>query len=189
MPVNKDRLKDAPAAGISTVEELDDLLLGICQIDAELKGIQARAEDRIAKLRGQVAQEARPLQLRREELIRAGCKFVEDNPGALLKGKAKTRKLTHGKAGTRKKQGRLAPLGASKEENARLKDEAIAWLEARHPDAVKVVKSVDLAALRKLGAEVWKKVRYGLKGAKEEPFLEPDKKTVEDIFKNAARGA
>lgn len=179
MPRNYDRLEAAPPLNIDTVEDLDDLLLALCLVDAEAKGIGAQVEAELAVIRERLAKRLAPLQERRQALIHAGTAFLENNRG--LFGKAKSRKLTHGKVGFQQKRGTLQPGGASKKENERIAAEAVAYLKANHPDAVRVKEEIDKPTLTKLGAEVWKKIRFRLVGEKDAPYLEPDNKQVADL--------
>ncbi len=180
MPRNTDRLEAAPVTPISTVAELDDLLLGLCQVDAEIKATEAQAEARVAILREALAQTLAPLQERRQALIHAGTRFLEDRR-ALVFGRGKSRQLTHGKVGFQQKRGTLQPAGASQADNERIAAQAVLYLKDAHPEAVRVKEEIDKPTLLKLGAEVWKAIRYRLVGEKDSPYLEPDKQLVADL--------
>jgi phage host-nuclease inhibitor protein Gam len=178
MPRNTARLKDIPSGEINTQEELDQLLLQICKSDAEIQALMARYEIKLAKLKEELAEKVRPLQNQRDELVRIGTRFVENYRSQLFKGRAKSLRLTHGKAGIRKQSGKLQAIAPDKKAKEAVLARALKSLQDTNPDCIKITKKIDLPALRKLGPDIYTDLDFDLVGAREEPYLEPSKEIV-----------
>jgi len=174
------RLKDQPPVRLETLDEVDRALAELCRLEAEHSVQEGILQRRLTKVREEMQARVAPLLERRDALVRALTRWVEDHRDLLPPGR-RSIQLTHGELGLRKLPGRLKPVAPTRAEAKRVAEEAVERLSEEHPEAVKVERKVDLSALRKLGPEVYRPLGFDLVGAREEPWVRPDRAVVEDL--------